>query len=186
MNTKAPLAAPKTPPMKGILKRLIARPQKKHRGWIIVLSSILFIAVVILLLYIIGAYGQPNHTAVTSTSSKHSIIKNFSLVVEIADTEEKRVQGLSGRESLPETEGMLFVWEEAGIHGIWMKDMKFPIDIIWIDENLRVIALESDVSPDTYPETFRPNEPAQYILETNAGWIEKNGVILGDVISLPQ
>ncbi len=67
------------------------------------------------------------------------------LHVFIADTSEKRTRGLSYRESLGKNQGMLFVFEEVGRHGIWMKEMKFPIDILWLDSNLKVITIKKDV-----------------------------------------
>jgi len=64
---------------------------------------------------------------------------------------------------------MLFVFENPGIHGIWMKDMKFPIDIIWLDKDMSVISKELNVSPDTYPQVFYPSREAYYVLEVKAG-----------------
>lgn len=89
--------------------------------------------------------------------------------VEIADTDEERIMGLSGREALAEGTGMLFVFEEGALQGIWMKDMKFPIDIIWLDESLNIIDIEKNVTPDTYPHVFYPPRPVKYVLETNPG-----------------
>ncbi len=105
--------------------------------------------------------------------------------VEIADTEAERVKGLSGRVSFAERDGMLFVFPEAGYHTTWMKDMYFPIDIIWIDENLEVIGIDKNITPDTYPRTFRPSRPAKYILETNVHYADTYGIKSGDEVSLP-
>ena len=103
--------------------------------------------------------------------------------VEVADTDIKREKGLSGRESLAENEGMLFVFKEPGTYGFWMKDMNFAIDILWIDKDKRVVEIMQNVAPDTFPETFYPKEPIQYVLETNAGWTNKHDIIPGDIVT---
>ncbi|HEY4528324.1 MAG TPA: DUF192 domain-containing protein [Candidatus Paceibacterota bacterium] len=96
-------------------------------------------------------------------------LEDKTLTIEVADTDVERIQGLSGRETLPLGTGMLFVFENPGIHGIWMKDMKFPIDIIWLDKDMSVISKELNVSPDTYPQVFYPSREAYYVLEVKAG-----------------
>jgi uncharacterized protein len=87
------------------------------------------------------------------------------IVVEVADTDESRARGLSGRQSLGEDEGLLFVFETIGNHGFWMKEMHFPIDIIWLDEEKKVVHIESGVKPETFPRVFYPSYPAKYVLE---------------------
>lgn len=102
--------------------------------------------------------------------------------VEIVDTQDKRTLGLSGRESLPDDSGMLFVFENSYFHGFWMKDMNFPIDIIWLDENLKVVHIEKNVQPESFPEVYLPDKPALYVLEINAGEAEKNSIKVGSEI----
>lgn len=101
------------------------------------------------------------------------------LPVEVVDTPEERVRGLSGKPSLPENKGMLFIFDEPGIHCIWMKDMNFPIDIVWADEDKKVTQVQSNVSPATYPDEFCPEEPAHYVLEVNAGYSERMNLTAG-------
>lgn len=103
-------------------------------------------------------------------------IAGKTIMVEIADTETKRTQGLSGRESLRENEGMLFVFPEPDYHGFWMKDMQFPIDIVWLDENLRVISVTERIAPETFPEVFYPPKPIQFVLEVPAGVVSQKNL----------
>ena len=115
------------------------------------------------------------------------IISGESIPVEIADMNTERIQGLSGRDSLTAGFGILFVFEKSDMHGFWMKDMKFPIDIIWISDDWRVVAMEKKVSPDTFPFIFYPPVPAKYVLELNAGEAEKLGIEPGkDVLEFKQ
>ena len=67
---------------------------------------------------------------------------------------------------------MLFVFPDNDQHGIWMKDMKFPIDIIWISENYNIVHVKKDATPESYPTVFKNSKPARYVLELPAGSIE--------------
>ncbi len=90
-------------------------------------------------------------------------------VVTVADTNETRRQGLSDSAPLAADRGMLFIFERDGRHGIWMKDMRFALDIIWISRFGAVVHIERSVHPDTYPRAFTPDKPAKYVLEISAG-----------------
>ena len=89
--------------------------------------------------------------------------------MEIANTDAERTQGLSGRASLPAGTGLLFVFESPGKYGFWMKDMNFPIDIVWLGDGMLPVGIEKNVSPDSYPQVFYPPVPVRYVLEVNAG-----------------
>jgi uncharacterized protein len=114
--------------------------------------------------------------------SKIIIIGESALTVEVADSTEERSKGLSGREALPAGNGMFFVFEELGLHGIWMKDMHFPIDILWFDQYGELTHFEEHVTPESYPETFYPISPSLYVLEVPAGFVKDRGIKLGDKI----
>ncbi len=100
----------------------------------------------------------------------------------ISDTDCKRGLGLSGREMLKDHEGMIFIFDTVGSHGFWMKDMKFPIDILWLDDGLSLIGIEKTVATSTYPEIFGQNYPSRYVLELPAGYSEENNVKVGNKI----
>lgn len=87
----------------------------------------------------------------------------------VVDIPEARAKGLSGRNSLAANKGMLFIFPDDGIYGFWMKDMLFPIDIVWISADKRVVHVDSGVSPITYPRVFEPPLPVRYVLELPAG-----------------
>ncbi len=102
------------------------------------------------------------------------------LAIEVADSSAERTLGLSGRDSLGYNRGLLFIFKTEGLYSFWMKDMKFPIDIIWMDSRARVIEITSNVSPATFPESFTSQKSAKYVLEVNAGWASQNGIKIGD------
>jgi len=102
--------------------------------------------------------------------------------VTIANTPETRARGLSGRMALAPDEGMLFMFPEDGRYGFWMKDMLFSIDILWLSDEGRIVSMVQNLSPETYPKTFEPEQAARSVLELRAGWVKEHGVQLGDII----
>ena len=98
----------------------------------------------------------------------------------VADTEEKREKGLSGVAALKPQQGMIFKFDSEGEWGIWMKDMKIPIDIIWINEQKRVVHVVKNALPELGTDlTFRPKEPARYVVELPMGSVENAGIRKG-------
>ncbi len=78
---------------------------------------------------------------------------------------------------------MLFVFEGVAVQCFWMKDMHFSIDIIWLDAEKRVVHIEKDVSPETYPRTFCPSKPAKYVIELSAGEASRSSIRPGQKLS---
>lgn len=105
--------------------------------------------------------------------------------IEVVRTPAERQQGLSNRADIPEDYGMLFVFEEEGDYGFWMKDMLVSIDMLWLADDGAIIGITADVSPDTYPQTFHPPSPVRYVLETRAGEAQRKGWSIGTKLSLP-
>ncbi len=113
-------------------------------------------------------------------------IGDIPLRIEVADSLEERVKGLSGRKELEYINGVLFIFPEADYHGMWMKDMNFPIDIIWISEDLTVVSIDKNVLPETYPRVFRPAKPARYAVETNVYFSDSLGITTGKKVRIPE
>ena len=154
------------------------------------LSSFVFIGfvgligLILLLQYLYQNKKIPNLDEYLSTNiinEGETVIQapNGLIKVEIATSSQALERGLSGRISLPTNEGMLFVFSEAAARGFWMRNMSFPIDIIWINKNKIVIGVAQNIDPDTYPNIFFPPGPVKYVLELNAGYAEKNGIASG-------
>ena len=104
------------------------------------------------------------------------------LLADIADTPEKQRVGLGVRVSMEEGEAMLFPFATESRHPFWMNGMKFPIDIIWLDADKRVVHIERDLQP--CPNivdcpNYTPDEDALYVLETVASFSERHGVVEG-------
>jgi uncharacterized membrane protein (UPF0127 family) len=92
-----------------------------------------------------------------------------SINAELAKTDEQKSTGLGGRSCIGANQGMLFVFKESASYSFWMKDMKFPIDIIWINENKTVNKVIAGLAPSTYPKAYNNTQPAKYVLEIRSG-----------------
>jgi uncharacterized membrane protein (UPF0127 family) len=88
--------------------------------------------------------------------------------VTVADEPHEWRQGLSGTAPLADQTGMLFVFDQEDRYGMWMKDMNYPLDILWINNDMTVVHIEENVEPNTYPKVFASDEPARFVLEVPA------------------
>ena len=109
-------------------------------------------------------------------------VKDFELNADVPMTNELLSKGLAVKSQLKENEAMLFVFEEMARHSFWMKDMKFPIDIIWLDSNGKVVHIEQNLQPCVSVFTctsYSPDTDSQYVLETVAGFTQRHNVSMG-------
>ncbi|HQV64701.1 MAG TPA: DUF192 domain-containing protein [Candidatus Paceibacterota bacterium] len=112
--------------------------------------------------------------------------QGVNISVRVADTDKTRQLGLSYFKSLPDGQGMLFVFPQMGTYSFWMKDMNFPLDVIWIDDNFNIIDRVIDAPPSSYPESFTPSGLARYVLELPANSADRDGFFIGKKIILQQ
>ena len=161
----------------------------KYLPYLIVLAVIL--AVVLAL--VIGSDGSkpkpaPAKSNVQATSCgpyrKDGIVtvNGSDINVETAAGTAELTKGLSGRPCIESNWGMLFDFGRDGQYAIWMKDMKFPIDVVWISSSHQVVAIEIDFKPSTYPERRANQAPARYVLEIAANETKQLGIVLGTQI----
>ena len=119
---------------------------------------------------------QLNHDAVMSTLR----VGQGEFAIRVARTDEERERGLSGTTKLPADRALLFVFPSNDTWGIWMKDMNYPIDIVWLDENKTVIFIKQHASPSSYPgEIFKPSKRAKYVVEFAAGATSDARITIG-------
>ncbi len=118
----------------------------------------------------------------TQSYKSEVIIDGKVYKVDVVDSAYLLTKGLSGRESLSFNEGMFFVFQKPDKYGFWMKDMLFPLDIIWIDQNFNIVHIENVVVPETYPKIFTPESDSLYVLEIKAGEVQKLGIKIGDKV----
>lgn len=145
------------------------------------MAAFLFAALILVLAVLYSTIPTPSKTDEVT-------IENAKVEVSVADTFAEQSRGLAGVESLRDNEGMLFVFGTPGRYGFWMKGMKIPIDIIWLDKHGVVVDMKENVPPSSYrsnedAETFLPARAASYVLEVRAGFAEAHGVKIGDTAS---
>lgn len=140
-------------------------------GFLIVLITAIY--------FLLSKNKYPDHTKIS--------IRNSDIFVVIADTDVKRTQGLSGWTKLGEDEGMLFIFPVPNIYPFWMKEMKIPLDFIWIDEN-KVVDVTQNVPPPKAEDKvsalplYYPRSSINKVLEVNAGFIKKRKIQIGDTV----
>lgn len=113
------------------------------------------------------------------------IVKDLELLVENAQTPKQWEKGLGGRDGLSGIDGMLFSFPHYHVPVFWMKDMRFPIDIIWLSDGVIVdITRSAPVATGDKLPTYSPRTPINMVLEVNAGWTEANSINIGDTLLL--
>jgi len=118
-------------------------------------------------------------------------INGYNISAFVADTNEKRTNGLSRVENLNKDQGMLFILDYPSKQGFWMKEMNFPIDIIWISDNHTVIDIKKNLEPCVsilMCPVYSPAFDAKYVLETGSGFSESHSIAPGSeaVINMTQ
>ena len=140
-----------------------------------------FLALIVAGIYVMQRSNEKTTDVLPAVEETAAALPN---VIEVADTQAKRTQGLSGRDIVADDYGMLFVFDAAGRHGFWMKDMKVAIDIIWIAEEGSIVYIEHNLAPDSYPTVVTPPTPARYVLETRAGYARERDWGVGTKLEL--
>jgi len=106
------------------------------------------------------------------------------IIAELALNDEQRQRGLMFRKNINKDQGMLFIFKEEGLYSFWMKNMSFPIDILWLNKEKRIVHIEQGVPPcQKIPcPSYVSKNPALYVLELKAGTVEENAIQLYDRI----
>ncbi len=101
----------------------------------------------------------------------------------LAKTPQQIEKGLGGFKKLEQNQGMLFLLGEKRVYSFWMKDMLFPLDIIWID-NDKIVDIDKNVQTGDQSNltVYKPPTPVNFVLEVNSGFSDKYGIKLGDKV----
>ncbi len=130
-----------------------------------------------------GSEQAPAEAAMDTSSPAVAtiVVGSTPFSVEIAETSAQKEHGLMGRESLPENAGMWFVFDKPVTDSFWMKDTLIALDLIFVDENLKVVYVFANAVPGSTDMITSP-VPYQYVLEVNAGAAAKYNIKAGDVV----
>ncbi len=158
------------------MKKGVANNKKRYFGLLIVV-----IAVVLA--------GMFTWWQASSTQPTLNLAKDYEVTI-LRDKDEL-IQGLSGTKTLAPNHVMLFDFGSEDKWSIWMKDMYFAIDIIWLDSGGKVVHMVKNAPPSSYvdnqnAEIFRPSQNARYVIEAVSGTIEGTGIKNGDIVNLPS
>ena len=109
-------------------------------------------------------------------------VNGYKLIVDLALTQDQQTKGLAVKNHMNESEGMLFVFQQPSRPSFWMKDMKFPIDIIWLGANRSVVYIAPNLEPCPSQGNcpgYIPSRDSLYVLETTAGFSQRHDVTVG-------
>lgn len=139
-------------------------------------TIILIIGVVLILIGLVVSFALTTFKPTTQVRLGSGVYSLW-----LADTNAARVQGLSDIEKLHLNGGLLMAFDSNGTHGIWMKDMNFPLDLLWLDSDKKVVYIVKNAPPEDPARTvYIPKDPALYVLELPAGSVQKAGIKTGD------
>ena len=152
---------------------------------IIIILTITFFFIKYNLIFEITPKEELENEAINNQEINQVVINNKIIKIEIADDPEEWRRGLSYRENLCDNCGMLFVYPDKKVRSFWMKDMNFPIDIIWIDDN-EIVKIDKDLKPEgKFPKNhYSSDNPVDYVLEVNANYTEKNNINVNDRVEI--
>ncbi len=110
--------------------------------------------------------------------------QDFCWQAEVANNRFTIAKGLMFRQNLAENEAMLFILPYEGSHSFWMKNTLIPLDIVWLNKDKKVVDIAKDAQPCSSNEcpSYRNQQPAQYVLEINAGQAEKISLETGSIL----
>jgi uncharacterized membrane protein (UPF0127 family) len=138
-----------------------------------------FFAILLALILLIPACTQGQQTLVI-----HSATGDHQVKVEVVTRSDEMARGLMYRRSLGKDNGMLFVFRREEAQSFWMKNTLIPLDMIFISRNLVIVDIATMQPCRTNPcPDYTSRQPAQYVLEVNAGYCHSRNIIIGDKIS---
>lgn len=150
---------------------------RKQKGYLFYAGiTIALVAVIVLG----GIFLQKSYNNVTY---KSATVGGATFNLEVVATEADREKGLSERDSIPSDGGMLFDFGAYGDWRMWMVQMRFPIDIVWLTQDQKIVHIKHNATPAEYPEIYKSETPAYYVLELPSGTMERLNVQVGDSIS---
>jgi uncharacterized protein len=153
------------------------RGQEKWKRGIIKMKKIfLFLTLLIFMMVFLNYFYKKEY------SQPQVCFKKNCFLVDLALTEKERMTGLMFKENLEREKGMLFIFENENDHSFWMKNVLIPLDIIWLDQNKKVIYLAENCQPclDPHCPSIKPNGRAKYVLEIKGGISQEIGLSVGE------
>lgn len=130
----------------------------KKTKWLIICLALLF-----LIIFVVAALAPKDGKILRFPTTASSAV----YYLDAADSLSQQQLGLGGKDSMPADHGMIFLYQNQARRCFWMKDMRFALDVIWLDSSKRIVHIERNLKPQTYPKKYCHH--AQYVTELNAG-----------------
>lgn len=141
------------------------------------------IGIAAIIIGVVGITSIPKDAKLEQTQFPRGIIKidDVTLQVQIADTRPLQTRGLMFQEKIPYDQGMLFVFDDQNVRSMWMLNMQFALDVLWIDADGKVVHIQKDAQPcksaiETAACTFTNGRSAKYVLEVASGFVDKYNI----------
>jgi len=139
--------------------------------------------IVVFVIFVVVIFG---FLLLSKAEYRHVCFDEDCFEVEVARTADEQSRGLMFREDLEGDKGMLFVYNEEGIYGFWMKNTLIPLDIIWIKDNKVVYIKENALPCNETCDSIVPDVESNYVLELNAGNVKELDIKVGDNVNLKR
>ncbi len=155
-------------------------------------QALIPITIAAVIIGVVGMMSLPSDSKLESVEFPRGtiLVDDVPLEVQIADTEPRRVRGLMFQDQLPFDQGMIFVFDKPGLYSLWMLNMQFPLDMIWFDQDGKVIHIEKNVPPCKAAleiatcQSVIPDGEAVYVLEVTSGFIDQNKITEDSILSI--
>jgi hypothetical protein len=149
--------------------------------------NIVVIALILLAVIVFSAWYFFPHSSNANPPSRvifmHPNGSTDTVYVQVANTLQEQEQGLMYRTSLPEDNGMLFVFNTNSVESFWMENTPLPLDMIFVSENLTINDINYNAKPES-TTTFTSSSPCKYVVEVNGGYCVRHGISPGDKIKI--
>lgn len=152
----------------------MGEPRRKHEHTIVLIFASILVLALVWLVY-------SSFLRKTGATLK---IGGAVFTAKIAKTDKDRAKGLGGTMYLAPDQAMLFIFPRADYWGIWMRDMHYPIDVLWLNEEHKIIHIEQMMQPGSYPSVFRPDTQAMYVVELPAASVRDHKIKVGQLIDI--
>ena len=155
-------------------------------------QALIPISIAAVIVGVVGLMSIPQESKLESVEFPRGtiMVDDVPLEVQIADTEPRRVRGLMFQDQLPYDQGMIFVFDKSGLYSLWMLNMQFPLDMMWFDENGKMVHMEQDVPPCKAAleiatcQSVVPENAALYVLEVTAVFIEQHNITKDSTLTI--
>jgi hypothetical protein len=155
-------------------------------------QALIPITIAAVIIGVIGLMTLPQDSKLESVEFPRGtiLIDDIPLEVQIADSEPRRVRGLMFQDQLPFDQGMIFVFDDSGLYSLWMLNMQFSLDMIWFDQDGKVVHIEQDVPPCktaleiTTCQSIVPDGEAKYVLEVTSGFVKQNNITHDSLLTI--